>query len=91
MPGPVSITWTLSRGPAFSSRQPVFTTTRPLSVNFTALERKFSSTCLRRVTSPSISSGLLGSSSSRNSIPFAAAWIASRPAASSRSWRKEKA
>ncbi len=89
MPGPVSETSTLSSGPVFEGRQLVFTCTEPCGVNFTALDRKLSSTCLSRVTSPWISSGMAGSSSSLSSTPLAAAWMARSPVASSASRRGE--
>ncbi len=85
IPEPVSATLILRRGPSAVSRHAVFTVTDPSVVNFTALLRKFSSTCRSRATSPVISSGAMGSSSVRISSPLASAWTAIRPLVSSTS------
>ncbi len=85
MPEPVSITSTLSRPERFLPFHWVWTVTEPWSVNFTALDRKFSSTWRRRAVSPPIRAGALGSRSAFSSRPLAAAWMATMPVVSSTS------
>ena len=59
------------------------TQTLPSCVNFTALERRLTSTCRTRVTSPTMAIGAPSSITYASSIPFCAAGCATRSNASS--------
>ncbi len=90
IPTPVSVTLNRSRPPRRVDRQRVLTVTDPSRVNFTALLSRFTSTCRRRATSPTIRAGVAASSSTLTPRPCAAASRAIRPVASSTSRRTDR-
>ena len=67
---PVSVTSKTCRAPSEVMRS----STCPRSVNFTALDNRFTSTCWMRWASPSKRARDAGAPSTRSEIPWATAW-----------------